>query len=120
MLLSVSTLPLRGASYAALLGGGLSALYSVYVFAVFLLKRDVAAGWTTLSLQLSGMMFVFSIVLLFISEYIIQIHAGAPPRSRRFLVLRELRSPLSRRTQRLNVVDAEGRFQLGKPEWLDS
>ena len=119
LLLSASTLPLRGASYAALLGGLLSVLYSLYVFAVVMMKSDVAAGWTTLSLQLSGMMFVFSVVLLFISEYVIQIYAGAPPRSRRFLVLRELRSPLSRRTERLNVVDAEGRFQLGKPEWLD-
>ncbi len=119
LLLSASTLPLRGASYAAALGGVLSALYSVYVFGVFLLKRDVAAGWTTLSLQLSGMMFIFSVVLLFVSEYVIQIYAGAPPRSRRHLVVRELRSPLSRRTERLNVVDAEGRFQLGAPAWLD-
>jgi hypothetical protein len=110
LLLSASTLPLRGASYAAALGGILSALYSVYVFAVFLLKRDVAAGWTTLSLQLSGMMFIFSVI---------QLYAGAPPRSRRHLVLRELRSPSSRRAGRLNVVDADGRFQLGAPAWLD-
>jgi hypothetical protein len=120
LLLSVSALPLRGASYAAALAGMLSVLYSLYVFAVFLLKRDVAAGWTTVSLQLSGMMFIFSVVLLFLSEYVIQIYAGAPPRSRRHLVVRELRSPLSRRTERLNVVDAEGRFQLGKPAWLES
>ena len=44
MLLSASTLPLRGASYAAMAGGGLSALYSFYVFGVYLFKRDVAAG----------------------------------------------------------------------------
>lgn len=118
LLLSASTLPLRGASYAALTGGVVSVLYSVYVFAVFLLKRDVAAGWTTLSLQLAGMMFVFSVVLLLLSEYVLQIHAASPPRNRRYLVVRELRSPLSRRTARLNVVDADGRFQLGKPEWL--
>jgi hypothetical protein len=119
LLLSASTLPLRGASYAALLGGVLSAVYSVYVFGVFLWKRDVAAGWTTLSLQLAGMMFIFSIVLLFLSEYVIQIYASAPPRSRRSLVVREVRSPLSRRAQRLNVVDGDGQFQLGKPAWLD-
>lgn len=118
LLLSASTLPLRGASYAALTGGVVSVLYSVYVFAVFLLKRDVAAGWTTLSLQLAGMMFVFSVVLLLLSEYVLQIHAASPPRNRRYLVVRELRSPLSRRTARLNVVDAEGSFALGKPAWL--
>ena len=118
LLLSISTMPLRGASYAALLGGALSVLYSVYVFCVYLIKSDVVEGWTTLSLQLAGMMFIFSVVLLFMSEYVIQIHSASPPRSRRYLVVRELRSPLSRRTQRLNVVDAEGRFQLGKPAWL--
>ncbi len=119
LLLSASALPLRSASYAALLGGGGSALYSLYVFAVFLLQPHVAPGWTTLSLQLSGTLFVFSIVLLFLSEQVIQIQAAAPPRSRRSLVVRELRSPLSRRRQSLNVVDADGAFQLGKPAWLD-
>ncbi len=119
LLLSASALPLRSASYAALLGGGGSALYSLYVFAVFLLQPHVAPGWTTLSLQLSGTLFVFSIVLLFLSEQVIQIQAATPPRSRRSLVVRELRSPLSRRRQSLNVVDAEGAFQLGKPAWLD-
>ena len=118
MLLSVSTLPLRGASYGALLGGVLSVLYSVYVFAVYLFKPDVAAGWTTISLQLAVMMFIFSMVLLFIGEYVLQIHSASPPRGRRYLVLRELRSPLSRRSRRLNIVDAEGRFQLGRPAWL--
>src|ERR1019366_2436907 len=120
LLLSVSTMPLRGASYAALLAGGLSVLYSTYVFGIYMLKPDVAAGWTTLSLQLAGMMFFFSVVLLLLSEYVIQIHSASPPRSRRYLVVRELRSPLSRRTQRLNVVDAEGRFQLGKPAWVQN
>ncbi len=118
MLLSVSTMPLRGASYAALLGGTLSILYSLYVFSVYLFKPDVAAGWTTISMQLAAMMFIFSLVLLFISEYIIQIHSASPPRSRRYLVLRELRSPLSRRSARLNIVDSEGRFQMGQPSWL--
>ena len=68
LLLSASALPLRSASYAALLGGGGSALYSLYVFAVFLLQPHVAPGWTTLSLQLSGTLFVFSIVLLFLTD----------------------------------------------------
>ncbi len=118
MLLSVSTMPLRSASYTALFGGVLSIIYSFYVFSVYLFKPDVANGWTTISLQLAAMMFVFSLVLLFISEYIIQIHSASPPRSRRYLVLRELRSPLSRRSMRLNIVDAEGRFQVGQPSWL--
>ncbi len=118
MLLSVSAIPLRGATYAALVGGVGSVLYSLYVAAVFLLKPDVAPGWTTISLQLAAMMFIFSLILLFIGEYIIQIHAASPPRNRRYLVLRELRSPRSRRDTLLNIIDDEGRFQLGRPDRL--
>lgn len=115
LLLAVSGLPLRGASYLAAAGGLLSVLYSAYVVAVYLLKPHVEAGWTTLSLQLAGMMFIFSVVLMFLSEYVIQIHAANPPRGRRSLVLREVRSPLSRRSMRLNVVDALGEFHVGAP-----
>lgn len=117
MLLSVNAKPLRVSSYAALVGGGLSVLYSVYIFGVYMLKSDIAQGWTTISLQLAAMMFIFSLVLLFISEYVIQIHSASPPRSRRYLVVRELRSPLSRRSNRRNIVDAQGAYQLGKPSW---
>lgn len=118
LLLSVSALPLRGTSYLALLGGVVSVIYSLYVFAVYLFKSDVAAGWTTISLQLAAMTFVFSTILLFIAEYVVQIYTASPPRSRRYLVLRELRSPTSRRSARLNIVDGEGEFRLGKPIWL--
>jgi len=120
MLLSVNAMPLRVSSYVALCGGLLSALYGVYVFAVYMLKSDVVEGWTTTSLQLAAMMFVFSLVLMFISEYVIQIHSASPPRSRRYLVVRELRSPLTRRSNRRNIVDAEGAYQLGKPGWAVS
>jgi hypothetical protein len=115
LLLSVTALPLRGASYLSLAGGALSALYTVYVVIIYLFKPNVAAGWTTLSLQLAGMMFIFSLVFLFLCEYVIEIHAAHPPRSRRHRVTRELRSPLSRRSARLNVVDFNGQLQIGAP-----
>lgn len=114
-LLSATTLPLRVSSYVGLFGGLLSLVYVVYVLAVYVLKRGVTAGWTTISLQLAAMMFIFSVLFMLLSEYVLQIHAANPPRSLRHLVLRELRSPLSRRSARLNVVDAQGRFQLGAP-----
>lgn len=120
MLLSVNAMPLRLSSFAALVGGILSVLYSFYIFGVYMLKSEVVEGWTTISLQLAAMMFIFSLVLLFISEYVIQIHSASPPRSRRYLVVRELRSPLSRRSNRRNIVDAEGTYQLGKPSWAVS
>jgi dolichol-phosphate mannosyltransferase len=114
-LLSATTVPLRLASYIGLLGGILSLAYGVYAIATYVFRRGVIAGWTTISLQLAAMMFIFSVLFMLLSEYVLQIHAANAPRSLRHLVLRELRSPLSRRSARLNVVDAQGQFQLGAP-----
>jgi polyisoprenyl-phosphate glycosyltransferase len=82
---------------------------------VYFFKPEVAAGWTTLSLQISGMMFIFSILFVFFAEYLIQLTSANPTRSRRHLVFREIRSRLSRRSRRLNVVDPAGNFKLGAP-----
>lgn len=111
-------MPLRSASYASLIGGILSVLYSVYIVVIYIFKKDLIQGWTTMSLQLAGMMFIFSLIFLFLSEYIIQIHAANPPRTRRHLIAREIRSTLSRRSARLNVVNSAGDFQLGAPSNL--
>jgi hypothetical protein len=118
LLLTGSARPLRFTSYLGLAGGTASAIYALYVIAIFLLKANVEPGWTTLSLQTAGMMFLFSIQFLFLSEYLIQILSAAPAHSRRHLVARELRSQFSRRSGRLNVVGSDGQFHLGAPERL--
>jgi len=118
-LLSASTLPLRTASVLALLSGTLSLLYSVYVISVYLFKPDVLPGWTTLSLQISGMMFLFSMLFVLMSEYLLGIYRTLAPR-RRYVVSRELRSGKRRHANRLNVVDQAGKFQLGMPDELVS
>ncbi len=110
-----STMLLRASSYVAVTGGLLSGLYAIYVVMVFFLVPDVQPGWTTMSLQLSGMMLLFSIQFLLLAEHVIQIVSSNPSGNRRHIVVRELRSPLSRRSARLNVVDREGRFHLGAP-----
>ncbi|MBI0535466.1 hypothetical protein D9599_07775 [Roseomonas sp. KE2513] len=117
-LLSTTSAPMRLVTYFAAAGGVLSLGYGAYVIGVYFFGRNIARGWTTISLQLAAMMFIFSVLFLLLSEYVLQIHAANPPRSLRHLVLRELRSPLSRRSARLNVVDAEGRFQVGAPPEL--
>jgi len=113
-LLSVSALPLRLASFIALATGGLSLLYSLYVVGVYLFKPDVLAGWTTLSLQISGMMFLFSLLFALMAEYVLGIYRGLAPR-RRYVITRELRSPKRRHAGRLNVINEEGQFHLGMP-----
>jgi hypothetical protein len=118
LLLTGSSAPLRLSSYLGFGGGILSVVYAVYVVLVYLLKADVEPGWTTLSLQLAGMMFLFSTQFLFLSEYLVQILAMSPAIGRRQLVARELRGTLSRQPGRLNVVGKEGRFYVGAPQNL--
>lgn len=64
-----STLPLRFVSLIGLIGSLLSFLYSLYVVAVFLFKRDVMQGWTTLSLQVSGLFFLVFLMMALLGEY---------------------------------------------------
>jgi len=62
--------PLRVVTVAGLLGAFLNLIYAVYVVAIYFLKPTVAAGWTTLSLQLSGMFFFVCLILAVLSEYV--------------------------------------------------
>lgn len=110
-----STKLLRASSYLALSGGVLSAIYALYVIFIFITDTQVEPGWTTMSLQLSGMMLLFSVQFLLLSEHVVQITAHGALSQRRQHVIRTVRSPMSRRSRRLNVVDEEGRFELGAP-----
>jgi glycosyltransferase involved in cell wall biosynthesis len=62
--------PLRVVTVAGLFGALLNLAYALYVVVVFLIKPDVAAGWTTLSLQVSGMFFFVCLILTVLSEYV--------------------------------------------------
>lgn len=113
LILTGSATPLRLTSYLGFGGGIIAVLYGSYAILVYFLKRNVEPGWTTLSLLLSLMMFVFSAQFLFLSEYLVQILSTVPSSSRRQLVAREFRGPLSSHAGRLNVVDNDGEFLLG-------
>jgi hypothetical protein len=113
--ISLGATPVRLLGLFAMLASALSLLYAAYVVLVFFLKPHVEAGWTTLSLQMAGMMFLFSLMFWLLSEYVVQIHAATGGRRRR-TVVRELRSERTARSSRLNVVDETGAFRLGAPE----
>lgn len=119
LILTGSATPLRLTSYLGFGGGIIAVLYGTYAIMVFFLKKNVEPGWTTLSLLLSAMMFVFSAQFLFLSEYLVQILSAVPSSSRRQLVAREFRGPLTSRGARLNVVDGGGDFQLGAARLAD-
>jgi hypothetical protein len=87
----------------SVLAGLLNVVYAGYVVLIYLFKADVVEGWTTLSLQISGMFFLFSIVLALLSEYVIRIFQGGLGRPA-YHVGREFRSPALSREARLNVL----------------
>ena len=103
LMTSTTSAPLRMATATSAVAAALSLAYSVYVALVYLAGPDlVAPGWTTMSLQLSGMFFLLAVSVGLLSEYVLQISAsssGRPP----YHMAREAHSAVSRE-KRLNVV----------------
>jgi len=62
--------PLRIVTLTGLIGAFLNLFYALYVVVIYLIKPNVAAGWTTLSLQQSGMFFFVCLILAVLSEYV--------------------------------------------------
>lgn len=73
LLVSSTRAPMRLVASLCLFGAFANLGYSAYVIVVAILKRDVAPGWVTLSLQQSGMFFLISLVLLVLGEYVMQV-----------------------------------------------
>ncbi len=103
MVLSTTAVPARLLSLLAVTAGLLNLLYMAYVVAIALFKDGVAAGWVTLSLQISGMFFLTSVILALLSEYIVRIFEGAFRRPL-YMIARELSSSVTSREQRLNIL----------------
>ncbi|HTO84941.1 MAG TPA: glycosyltransferase [Methylomirabilota bacterium] len=103
LVLSTTAFPARMLSVLALTAGLLNLLYAVYVIAIAVFKTGVAEGWTTLSLQISGMFFLVSMILALLSEYIVRIFEGSFRRPL-YMVAREMSSATLSRQQRLNIL----------------
>jgi glycosyltransferase involved in cell wall biosynthesis len=65
-----SSVPLRFVSLLGLTGSLLSFAYSLFVIVSYLVRRDLMPGWTTLSLQMSGLFFLVFIILMLLCEYV--------------------------------------------------
>lgn len=70
VLITQSLFPLRAVSYLGAFAGLLNLVYVLYIILVNVVKRQVAEGWTTLSLQISFMFLCVFLNLMIISEYI--------------------------------------------------
>lgn len=102
LLVSTTRGPMRLVTALSLFGAGANLLYSIYVIAVALLKPDVAPGWVTLSLQLSGMFFLISLVLWMLGEYILHM-ASLSNEGPKYHVAQEFTSAIMTRRQKLNI-----------------
>lgn len=107
LIVTNSTHPLRLVSWLGIVAGLFNVLYSVYVVLIYLLKNQVAEGWTTLSLQNSLMFFVIAVILTVICEYLGHLLAESKDRPL-YYVLEERNSAVMVADQeRRNVVSEE-------------
>jgi len=100
--------PLRLVTVAGLLGAGLNLLYAGYVVAIYLTKPNVAQGWTTLSLQQSGMFFFVCLILAVLSEYVGTILGEVRSRPLYFMAEEANSSVLLEDTVRSSIVNDSG------------
>lgn len=91
---SHSTQPLRFMSWIGVAASIVNLVYAIYVVCVALFKNDIAAGWTTMSLQLSSMFFVLFMFMVILAEYIGKILKEAR-NDAPYIVMDELSSTVS-------------------------
>lgn len=103
LLLLSSNRPLRMITFGSLVGATLSLCYAVYVVVVHLFKSDeLASGWASMSLQISGLFLLHFIILAVMGEYLIQIFVHTQNRLP-YLIVKESSSLVLSRKQELNV-----------------
>jgi hypothetical protein len=105
LLVSTTRAPMRIVTSLSLLGAISNLLYSIYVVAVAFLKPDVEPGWISLSLQLSGMFFLISLVLMVLGEYILHM-ASLSNEGPLYHVAQEFTSARIIRREKLNINDS--------------
>lgn len=103
MVVAHSTHPLRWVTWLGVGASLLNLLYMVYAVSIFLFKPHVAEGWTTLSLQVSGMFFLMFLILTVLSEYIGRLVEESADRPL-YHVLEERNSNVLVAERRMNIV----------------
>ncbi len=98
------SVPLRFVIFICLLSAGLNVAYMAYAVISKFVENDVEPGWSSLSLQISGIFLLLSIVLGIIAEHLIEVDRAVNRRPN-YHVLREVRSPLSNARHIRNIVE---------------
>ncbi|HGJ5858867.1 MAG TPA: glycosyltransferase [Arsenophonus nasoniae] len=104
LLVSTTRIPMRLVTGFSLFGAIANLVYSLYIIIILLLKDDVAQGWASISLQISGMFFLLSLVLLVLGEYILHM-ASLSNEGPLYHIGQEFTSEKMTRKEKLNIED---------------
>ena len=102
LMVSTTRAPMRLVTVLSLFGAGANLIYSLYVVLIGLFAENVAPGWVSMSLQMSGMFFLISLVLLVLGEYILHM-ASLSNEGPQYHVGQEFTSARMTRLEKLNL-----------------
>ena len=102
LMISTTHAPMRLVMLLSLFGAIINVIYSLYVVLVNLLVENIAPGWTSLSLQIAGMFFLISLVLLVLGEYVLNVMNFLDSKPY-YHISRELTSAKMQRLEKPNI-----------------
>jgi len=102
--LALSPQPLRFVTLFALSISTITIFYSIFAVVYWYFTPDIMRGWTSLTLQISGLFFLTSLVLAVMSEYMQQIldNTGRRPL---YFVSQQISSDVMMIAPKLNVIE---------------
>ena len=106
LMVSTTRAPMRLVTVFSLFGAGANLIYSLYVVSIGLFAENVAPGWISMSLQMSGMFFLISLVLLVLGEYILHM-ASRSNEGPQYHVGQEFTSANMTRLDKLNLEEVK-------------
>lgn len=107
LLFSTSARPLRVITLMSLGISVLSFVYALYVVLMVVVLDEIAKGWASMSLQISGLFFLVCIILAVMSEYILQILEATTHRPR-YHIAAQRHSAVMDYARARNVVATQG------------
>lgn len=113
VIISSSKHPFRIVTWFGILASALNLLYVGYIILIYILKDDVAEGWTTISMQQAIMFFFVFIILAIVSEYVGHILDETRDRPLYYVLDEKTSSVMIVDEQRRNVVRDSMRGKLG-------
>lgn len=102
LLVSTTRTPMRLVTLLSFFGASANMIYSIYVILVGFFATNVAPGWVSMSLQVSGMFLLISLVLMVLGEYILHM-ASLSNEGPQYHVGQEFTSQKMYRREKLNI-----------------